>query len=126
MDMQVSGTLRRGLALTLGALTLCLWSGSALADPPWRRGHAHGHWQHGHGWHEHWRGGWDLRSATILPRQRHHRPPVVVIPGYAVPYSYGRPSGRHDPTGRHGWVYAPFAGDRPFRDRHFRLDPPIR
>lgn len=110
------------LGLPLLAMAACLWSEVAVADQPWRRGGHHGHgygngWGHGHGhgWHrehrrhrEHriWEGHGYGRPVIVVPPPIYRRPPVVVIPGYAVPYGYGR-----------GWGYGPPDGEGELRLR---------
>jgi hypothetical protein len=102
-------------ALPLLAVAACLWSEVALADPPWRRGHHHeqgwGHHRghgHGQGWHRGHREhrGWHGRPVIVVPRHLYRPPPVVVIPGYAVPYGHGR-----------SWSYSPYGGEAELRLR---------
>lgn len=105
------------LAAGTAVLAALLWSMPASADPPWRRGGHHGPgwergwergwgqgWGHGHGGR--WQRGWHGRPVIVVPPRVYRPPPVVVIPGYAVPYGYG-----------HGWGYAPHGGEAELRLR---------
>ena len=92
MIRKIATTALLAMAMVVGAASVA----EADRDRGWKRhgrGHDHG-WNHRHNRH-HYRGYGP--PVVIVPPRVYRPPPVVVLPGYAVPYYYGHG----------GWGYAP-------------------